>query len=222
MRSLFLIGIFCFAWIAWWSHVGNAAVVAPVAWETIEDNALRLPTGAATGIYINETDALALNISQYDFTIMNSLATLDHKLCLNKALTIGVANVVDNMVECSIADVNARNCSALKKPAVEEALATDGWTSTDYAGFAHAVKLPAHYFNWSSPYAYGGEGLFGREAYEAALLVVPDIERALHASLVSDRYKFIASYTAQMLNDEVYTYVVLGADPSQSCFSASR
>jgi hypothetical protein len=201
--------------------VGSATVVTPIAWETLQDDALRLPTGAGSGIFINETDAMALNISQYDFTIINSLAELDRKLCVNKALTIGAANVVDNMVECSIADVNAGNCSALTKPAIKSALATDGWTSPDYMGVAYAVKLPAHYFNWSSPYAYGGEGLFGREAYEAALLVVPSMKRALHSALVSDRYKFIASYTAQMLNDQVYTYVVLGADPSQTCYQAS-
>ena len=214
-----------FAFLILWGLAGclsrcAATVVTPLNLETLEESILRVPRRALGGIYINETDAMALNVSQYDFTIMNALADLDHDLCLNKGLIIGAANVVDNMVECPIADVAAGNCSALGRAAVESALAVGGWTSTGYMGAAHATKLPAHYFNWSSPYAYGGEGLFGREAFEAAMLVVPEMERVFRSALTSGRYKFIASYTAQMLNDEIYTYVILGSDPSQHCYSA--
>lgn len=177
---------------------------------------------ASTGILVNETSAASLNYSQYAFTLVNSLYHVNPKLCLNQVLTIGAANVVDNMVQCTVEEVTANNCSEIVPHEIGKSLFSAGWTSPNVTGFAMAVKLPAKYFNWTSPAGESGMGLTGKKGFEAATLAVPKVVAALRSTLEAKEYNFVGAYSVPLLDDQVYTYVVLGQDPAQMCYSVAH
>ncbi|KAK4535163.1 hypothetical protein CDCA_CDCA04G1188 [Cyanidium caldarium] len=170
------------------------------------------------GPLLNMTIAGDLNYSQYDYTLINSIMAVNPHLCLNYALTLAAADLVDMATLCTVAEVNANNCSQLTPNATTDTLRRVGWTSPSVTGVAIATHLPGRYFNWTSELGEAGTGLYGYKAYEAGLLAVPKLEAKLNSTLKAGRYNLAASYTVALLSDDVYSYVLLGESPDQHCY----
>jgi hypothetical protein len=171
-----------------------------------------------TGPHINATVAAALNYTQFEYTLVNALYEIDQSLCLNEALTMGAADVAAMLSECTVDQVNNGSCSYATKSAVESMFQTVGWSSPDFAGVALARKFPAAFFNWSGPAGEGGDGLRGIRAYAAALEVTDIVTRELGPAVRSGLYKLAAAGAVELLNDEVYAYVVIGKAAGQTCY----
>ncbi|KAK4530987.1 hypothetical protein CCYA_CCYA06G1844 [Cyanidiococcus yangmingshanensis] len=174
--------------------------------------------GNITGPHINETIAAALNYTQFQYTLANSLLSIDPHICLNEALTMGAGDVAAMLTECTIAQVNSDNCSYASKSVIEPMFRSVGWDSSDFVGIALARKFPAAFFNWSGPAGEGGDGLRGIRAFAAGLELSDNITRGLGPALRSGSYKLAAAGAVELLNDEVYAYVVVGRAPGQTCY----
>lgn len=176
---------------------------------------------ASSGPSINGTLAAALNYTQFEYTLVNALLSVDPDLCLNEALTVGASNVVDLLVLCTVHEVHVGNCSEASPSAIASALAAAGWSGTNFTGYPLAAKLPASDFNWTTPIGEDGEGLRGRKAYEVGLSAAAKVIESLNATLESRVYRLAGSYAYVLRDDLVYAYVVIGNAPNQSCYTLS-
>ena len=162
---------------------------------------------------LDENVADQLNYTQFEYTVVNALHHLNPKICLNEALSIGAANVVDILTLCTVEEVAGGRCTEVTGADIQSQLEQAGWSGTDYEAAQIAMKLPASYFNWTD-----GAGLVGHEAYEAALKVVPGIESVLGATARAGHLYLAGAAVVAELDDNVYAYVVLGSAPNQTCY----
>ncbi len=174
--------------------------------------------GNITGPHINVTVAAALNYTQFEYTLVNSLVSMNPDICLNEALTMGASDVAAILTECTIAQVNNDTCSYARKSEVESMFRSVGWNSSDFVGVALARKFPAAFFNWSGPAGEGGDGLRGLRAFAAGLEVSDIVTRALGPTVHNGTYRFAAAGAVELLTDEVYAYVVVGNAAGQHCY----
>lgn len=196
--------LFC-VWVllfASWNACGTIAAVAVRA--------------SSSGGVLSQDVAETLNYTHYEYTLLNALHHENPKICINEALTIGAANVADLLTYCSVEEVNSNTCHYVTPDLIRQTLEQYGFHGGDYVGVEMATSLPSSYFNWTY-----GEGLVGREGWKAALLQVPTLLDKLGPELRAQRLNLAGAGTAVLRTDLVYTFVVIGTAPNQTCYGDS-
>jgi hypothetical protein len=166
--------------------------------------------------HLPDAVAAALNYTQFEYTLANSLYKINPHICLNYALSVAAANLADLLTYCTPDQVGNNSCSALTPGAIARTLLAAGWTSTNIQLVDLAAKVPARYFNWST-----SDGLSGLQAYHVGLQAAPYVVNQLRPYLHSGQLNLVGVGAVALRTDYVYAMVALGGDPSQHCYEAS-
>ncbi|KAK4531420.1 hypothetical protein CCYA_CCYA08G2277 [Cyanidiococcus yangmingshanensis] len=203
--------------------LGLVVLVAALALIVRDATALPLSAGVRASAsttnrsrHLSDAVASALNYTQFEYTLANSLYQVNPRICLNYALSIAAANLADLLTYCTPEAVGNNNCSALTPGAIAQTLLSAGWTSTEIQLVDLAAKVPARYFNWSH-----ADGLSGRQAYEVGLQAAPDVVRQLLPYLRRQELNLAGVGAVALHDDYVYAMVAIGAGSSQHCYEAS-